>query len=328
MVFKSPPKIKKADGGLRKVGLEVEFSGVEIDKAADIIRSLYGGKIKKEHRYQIEIIDTDLGSFRVELDARILKKMAEKSGINIEGQSILKSIEDVVDKLAKTVVPLEIVMPPVKISQLGRMEALREALQENRAEGTESSLVHAFGMHINTESPDLKATTLLKYLRSFLIVYPWLIDRMNIDISRRITPFVLPFPDKYVINILNPSYKPDEKEFIKDYVEFNPTRNRPLDMMPILGLLDEQLIQQVMQGEKNNLRPTFHYRLPNSKIDDPDWHFADEWNYWLVVEDLAQYSEMLEKLCRLYLLRKEETMISFSKEWAKTLTILLDLDEK
>ncbi|HEX6982511.1 MAG TPA: amidoligase family protein [Balneolaceae bacterium] len=328
MKFKQPEITNNAEGQPRTVGLELEFAGVEIDRAADIITTLYGGKVDKENRYEIEITDTELGDFRVELDARLLKKMADKSDISLEGQSVRKSIEEAVEKLAKTVVPFEIVMPPVAVEKLDRLEALREALQKNRAEGTKSSLVHAFGMHINIESPDLETVTLLKYLRAFLIIYPWLIEKLNIDISRRITPFVFPFAEKYVRKVLNPSYQPDEDQFIKDYVDFNPTRNRPLDMMPIFGMLNERLIQPVMEGEKNNERPTFHYRLPNSKIEDPDWRFEDEWDYWLVVEKLADDDVMLEKLCRLYLLRERETIISFHKEWAKTVTILLNLDEQ
>lgn len=328
MPFKQPKISSNAKGKPRTVGLELEFSGVEIDKVTEIITSLYGGRIEKENRYEMEVADTELGNFRVELDARLLKKMAEKSEVSLEEWSILKSVEDVVEKLAKTVVPFEIVMPPLEIKKLDRLEALREALQKNRAEGTESSLVNAFGMHINIESPDLKTVTLLKYLRAFLIVYPWLLERLDIDISRRITPFVFPFDEKYVRKVLNLSYQPDEEQFIKDYVAFNPTRNRPLDMMPIFGMLNERLIQPVMEGEKNNKRPTFHYRLPNSNIDDPGWRFEDEWNYWLVVEKLAADDDMLEKLCRLYLLREQETIMSFHKEWAATLTILLDPDEQ
>lgn len=319
---------KNASGEPRTVGFELEFSGIEIDEAARLIAELYEGTIRKKNRYQIEVAETELGDFKVELDARILKRMADKSELELEGQSIRKSFEEAVDKLAKTVVPFEIVMPPVKIADLSRLEALRETLQQNRAEGTKSSLVYAFGMHINIESPNLETETLLSYLRAFLIVYPWLLDRLKIDISRRVTPYVFPFPEKYVRMVLDPSYQPGQTTFIKDYVKHNPTRNRPLDMMPIFGLLDETLIEQAMKGEKNKQRPTFHYRLPNSRIEDPGWRFQDEWNYWLVVERLANDNDMLEKLCRLYLLRKEERMISFGREWAATLTILLDLDEQ
>jgi hypothetical protein len=332
MTYPLPPIAINAKGDQRTVGLELEFTGIEIERAAEIIQQLYGGRLKKKHRYHFEIFETDLGDFRVELDARILRKMADQNifdipDLNFDEQSIRKSIEDVVDKVAKAVVPLEIVMPPVKISDLNKLEKLREALLKNKAKGTKGSLVHAFGMHINIESPDLEIPTLLRYLRSFLIMYPWLLEELKIDITRRISTFIDPFPDKYVRKVLNPSYQPDRDRLIKDYIKFNPTRNRPLDMMPIFGMLNKELIQPVMEGEKNDPRPTFHYRLPNSHIDNPVWSFKKEWNYWFTIEKLADDHEMLFKLSRLYLLRIKETVISFRKEWAETLTILLNLDE-
>lgn len=332
MSYTFPLIENNAYGDQRKVGLELEFAGIEIESAAKIIQSLYGGKLKKEHRYQFEILDSEHGDFRIELDARILRKMARqdvfrKWGIDLDEESIRKSLEDVVDKLAKTVVPLEVVMPPVPLRDLHRMEKLRAKLQENRAEGTHASFIHAFGMHINIEAPDLETSTLLSYLRSFLILYPWFLKKLKIDFSRRLSPFVDSYPKKYVKKILDPSYQPNQEQFIRDYMEFNPTRNRPVDMMPIFGMLDKDLIQPVMEGKKNDPRPTFHYRLPNSRIDDPDWRFEDEWDHWLEVEKLAANNEMLNKLSRLYITRKEETVIAFRKEWATTVTILLDLDE-
>ncbi|WP_440999407.1 amidoligase family protein [Fodinibius sp. SL11] len=332
MSFLSPPITNNKEGNPRKVGLELEFAGIEPMKAAQIITSVFGGEIIEEHRYHINIINSRLGNFRVELDARILRKMAEENifdrlGITLEEDSIRKSIEDVVDKMARSVVPLEIVMPPVAIQDLEQLEQLRQALQQNKAKGTYASMVHAFGMHLNIESPDLKISTLLNYLRAFVIVYPWLLVVLKIDMTRRISPFVDPFPEKYVKKILDPDYAPEADQFIEDYVEFNPTRNRPVDMMPIFGMLNKDLIAPVMEGEKNAPRPTFHYRLPNSRIDNPEWRFADEWNHWIVVERLAADNEMLDKLSRLYLLHRDQTVISFRKQWAKTLGILLDLDD-
>ncbi|MDZ7681994.1 MAG: amidoligase family protein [Fodinibius sp.] len=82
-----------------------------------------------------------------------------------------------------------------------------------------------------------------------------------------------------------------------------------------------------MEGEKNDPRPTFHYRLPNSRINNPNWRFEEEWNHWLAVEKLAGNNEMLDKLCRLYLVRNKQKVMSFRKQWAQTVRILLDLDE-
>ncbi|HKK45567.1 MAG TPA: amidoligase family protein [Balneolaceae bacterium] len=332
MSYSLPPIVINAKGEPRKVGFELEFAGIEIEKAAQIIQDLYGGSLQKEHRYHYKIVDTKLGDFRVELDAKILRKMAKqnvfgKLGFDFNEESFKKSIGDVVDKLAMAVVPLEVVMPPVPIQQLNELEILRKSLQKNKAEGTHTSLVHAFGMHMNIESPDLKISTLLKYLRSFIIIYPWLLETLDIDISRRISPFIDPFPKKYTHKILESDYNPGKRKFIIDYIKDNPTRNRPVDMMPIFGLLDEDLIKPVLKGEKNSPRPAFHYRLPNSRINDPAWHFKEEWKAWLAVEQLTMDEEMLRRLSRLYLFREDVTVISFRKEWARTVAILLDLDE-
>lgn len=324
--------LNNKNGSPRKVGLELEFAGLELEEAARMIQGLYGGKIEKGNRYQYHISSTRLGDFVVELDARILKKMEatdffKKWGLDIDEQKIKESIGDVLDKLAKTVIPLEIIMPPVPYTDLEKLEHLRKKLQEQRAEGAESSWMYAFGMHINIDAPDLEAGTIVNYLKAFFILYPWLVKKSDIDFARRVSPFIDHFPDEYIRLILNPDYRPLKEQLIDDYLVYNPTRNRPLDMMPIWAVIDERRIEQQVKGEKNKPRPAFHYRLPNSRIDDADWTFTSEWELWLHVERLAMSDEMLRKLSRLYLLREGETFISFRKEWAQTVAILLGLDE-
>lgn len=332
MPLQLPPQITNKKDDPRKVGIELEFAGLELSKTARIIQEAFGGHVDEQNRYEFHIRDTELGDFRVELDARILQKMAsdnvlEKLGLDVDENKFSASIEELLDKMAKSVVPTEVVMPPVIIKDIPRLELLQELLQKHKAEGTKTSFVHAFGMHINIESPDLETETLLRYLRSFLLVYPWLLDKLDIDITRRISPFVDPFPNAYAELILDTKYNPHQKDLVGDYLQFNATRNRPLDMMPIFGLIEKQQIEDALGDEKNNPRPTFHYRLPNSKIDDPGWKFTDEWNYWCIVEKLADDEEMIRKLSRLYLLRKDKTLVSFKKEWAETIHILLELDE-
>lgn len=329
MTYQQPPVVNNSDGENRKVGLELEFAGIELRETAEIIASLYGGEIKEEHRYHFEINDTRVGNFRVELDAQILQKMARQNmNMAFDEQSLRKSIEEIVDKLAKTVVPIEVVMPPLPVSRLEKLEKLRQKLQENKAEGTDTSLVHAFGMHINIEVPELAPAPVLQYLKAFIVLYPWLLDVLKINISRKISPFVDPFPDKYARMVLESSYQPSFQRMIEDYIEYNNTRNRPLDMMPVFGMVNNKLIQKVMEGEKNDPRPALHYRLPNSRIDDPGWRFEKEWNKWLVVERLASDKELLDRLSRLYLVRRKQKMLAFHKEWAQTIKILMGLDEQ
>lgn len=327
------PEPLNHEGQPRRIGFELEFAGLEIEEAAEIIRGLYGGEVQKRHRYQYSVTDTALGDFEVELDARILKKMAGTKlladwDFDIDEEALKDSIGDILDKLAKAVIPLEIVMPPLPVDETARLEALRKELQAQKAEGTETSWMHAFGMHINIETPGLDAQTMLRYLRAFFILYPWLLETLNIDLSRRISPFIDHFPVRYVELVLDPEYAPSRDQLISDYLEFSPTRNRPLDMMPIWALIAEESVSEALGDEKNKPRPTFHYRLPNSRVEDPGWSFQVELERWIEVEKLAGNSEMLHKLSRLYLVRKRETFVSFRKEWAQTAAILLDLDEE
>ncbi|MDZ7714651.1 MAG: amidoligase family protein [Balneolaceae bacterium] len=332
MILQKPVTLNNKNGDPRKVGFELEFSGLELDKTADLIKELYGGEIIEKHRYEYEVNNTDLGNFRVELDARILRKMADedtlkKFGLNFEKESILKSVEDFLDKAAKTVVPLEVVMPPISVETIPKLESLRRKLQQHKAEGTKASLMHILGMHINVETPDLEISTLLRYLRSILLVYPWLLQKLNIDITRKLSPFVDPYPGKYVLKVLDVDYSPSKGQFINDYLAYNATRNRPVDFLPILAMLDEEKVNRELEDEKNTPRPTFHYRLPNSNIDNPEWSFTEEWNYWMAVEKLAEDKDLIMKLSKLYRLRAAGSFVSFKKEWAETINIFLEPDE-
>src|SRR3546814_9457337 len=47
--------------------------------------------------------------------------------------------------------------------------------------------------------------------------------------------------------------------------------------LPIWRLTDELI----------KARPTFHYRLPNARLADPQWSIVREWNLWVRVERLA-----------------------------------------
>lgn len=323
--------VKNEDGKIRSIGYELEFSGIKLKQAAQLIQAQYGGTVTRKHRYRYEVKDTAFGIFRVELDARNLRRLANENaftkwGIDFDEQSGSNSLEDIVDRVAQTVVPLEIVMPPVPLDNIEELEKLRKILQEHKAEGTKTSLVHAFGMHINIECPSLEVSALVNYLRAFFLLYPWLLQKHNIDFTRKVTPYVDRFPEQYVRMVLDPDYHPDKEQLIDDYLHHNPTRNRPLDMMPVWAMDEPERVTSILKEEKNAPRPTFHYRLPNSHVDDPKWKMCDELDYWMTVEMLANEAEWIHKLSRLYLLQKERTLTPFRKNWIETLVILLDLD--
>jgi len=195
---------------------------------------------------------------------------------------------------------------------------LRDALREGRATGTGHSILHGFGMHLNPEAPDLESRTLRDHLRAFLLMAEWLRLRGGTDLTRRFLPFIAPFPEDYRRLVLAPGYDPGVGRFIDDYLEANPTRNRPLDLLPILAELDEDRVQlAVKEPELVSPRPAFHYRLPDCRIDEPGWTIAAAWNRWVRLERFAGDREQLEAASAAFLDKPVGLFGRSGADWAR-----------
>jgi len=327
MKYRLPPQTTNHKGKIRTVGFEIEFAGLDIPEVAKIIKDNFGGRIMRHSNAVYSIRDGKPGDFKVEIDARLLKKIAENrysEKWNLDqGASFEDSIEEWVNRLAKTIVPVEIVMPPVPLNALDQFEPLIKSLRQQKAEGTDASWIHAFGLHINIEVADYKMDTLLPQFQAFLLLYHWLVEYLDIDLSRRLTPFIAPFPDMYVAQTVQKNYQPDLEEFITDYLRVNSTRNRPLDLVPLFLHLNSKLVKELIETEQSTGRPTWHYRLPNSNIQDKSWNYLDEWETWVLVEQVAGDSEMLSELQQLYTTMKPYDITTSKKAWTKKLDSFL-----
>ncbi len=190
--------------------------------------------------------------------------------------------------------------PPLPLSRLHEVEALIELLRGAGARGTSHRLLNAFGMQFNPEIPDTAPAVLTAYLKAFLCLYDWLYERASINVSRRVTTYIDPFPGDYVRKVVSPHYWPDRDTLIDDYLADNPTRNRALDCLPLFMHLDESRVRRATDDPLIKPRPTFHYRLPDCEIDLPAWGMHLAWNDWVAVEALAADSARLEDCCRAY----------------------------
>ncbi|WP_207431016.1 amidoligase family protein [Sabulibacter ruber] len=328
MSFKPLPVERNREGELRTVGFELEFANVGIEECLQIVQELYGGHVEWENRFSAKVVDTRIGKFSVEIDLKLLtekqyKPIFEKLGIDIQqvklGASTLEErIDDTLENVIKKVIPYEIGVPPLPFNQLEQLEDLRNALYEHHAKGTEAFFTNAFGTHINTEIPDTEPETILRYIRAFLLLYPWLLEAGETDFARKnLTTFINPFPAEYNQLVLNPSYAPDLDQLIEDYHQYNPDRNRPLDMYPLFAFVREEKINQFTNLGSVKPRKTFHYRLPNSCVSDPSWTLAQEWNNWVVIEELANNPARITQMSKEYLDMKEHTFIGFDSKWTK-----------
>ncbi|TPE43106.1 amidoligase [Pontibacter mangrovi] len=327
MGFKLPPVRYNEKGALRTAGFELEYSNLSVEESARLVQQLYGGQVQKENRFKHKVKGTALGDFTVEFDLQLLtekkyKSVFEALHIKVEdvkmGSATLEDeVEEKLGSLISKVFPNEIACPPVPITELEKLEKLREALYQHHAQGTQAFLTNAFGTHINAEVPATDTQTLLTYLRAFLLLYPWLLQKGHTDLARKVSPFINAYPADYTELVLQPAYTPTLREMVQDYHAYNPDRNRPLDFYPLFAALDEEALRPYSNLGKVKARKTFHYRLPNSSVAQPGWTLAEEWNNWVTIEELAHDSEKVARLSQEYLQLKRDTLVGFEGRWAK-----------
>ena len=300
-----PPWRINRSGAPRRVGIEIEFDGLDCAGSAALLRDLFGGRLVWKDPYRVDVEDTSLGAFRVELDMSLAHPAAAVTGARNDDWERL--VEELQADVAETVgdvgslwMPVEIVAPPVAWSDLRSLDRLVAALRQAGAGGTRSGPLSAYGTQLNPEIASSEAAHLLSVLQAYLLLSDWLREDIGVDLRRRLTPFVDPFPNAYMERVLDPSYAPDRCGLIRDYLAYNPTRNRELDLLPLFAFLEPRQVRARLPDEKIKARPTFHYRLPDTRFDLADWCLTLEWRRWVAVERLAADSRRLQQGMELY----------------------------
>ena len=300
--WQTPPIAVDPSGAERTVGVEIEFTSLDVARTSAIVAEVFGGRVETPGRFEHVVVGTELGDFTVELDARALKQgryldLLESLGLTPD-RDVVGWIEEAIEATAGLVVPCEIISPPIGLSKLPALDRLIDRLREAHAAGTHKGAFYAFGLHLNPRVPAETAQSLLDHMRAFMLLKRWIVASEEIDLTRRLTPFIRAFPGRYRRLVLNTGYRPDLERLIRDYLRHNPSRNRPLDMHPVFAFLRPELVgANCAEPELLNPRPTYHYRLPDSRVDDPDWSIAEAWNDWVEVERLADDTERLLALC-------------------------------
>ena len=288
MGLRMPPVIRKRDGALRRVGVELEMNGLELDVVAAIVGKHAGGAVACDGRYERVVAGDPAGDWVVELDFDLLKKMGrEQRDVDTLAGDLGNSAEDVLKWLAEGLVPIEVVSPPLPLDRLEELELLIAKLRDAGAKGSSDRLFNAFGMQFNPEIAEEGVAWTLSMLKAFLCLYDWLYARADIDMARRATTYIDPFPVDYVRRVVVPGYRPTWSQLIDDYLDSNPTRNRALDLLPLFAHVDEERVRARVDDVLVKARPALHYRLPDCQIHVPDWGVRAAWNDWVEVERLA-----------------------------------------
>ncbi|MDW6094826.1 amidoligase family protein [Vibrio rhizosphaerae] len=315
MSFKMPPITETANGDVRKVGFELEFTGLTLEQAIEPLCSSLGGQVEQRSAVEFRVRTDDLGTFNIELDWDFLKRKAKTAWQKDDGHQLV----DLLHQAALPVVPLEIVSPPIPLDQLDPLNQLIPALRKAGAKGTEDSVIAAFGVHINPELPDLTATTIHHYLKAFALLQWWLVEAHDVDPTRRLSPYIALYPDAYV-KVLLKAQATDLDQLFDCYLKHNATRNRALDLLPLLAEIDADRVRQVVDDPKIKARPTFHYRLPDCRIEDANWDLTKSWDLWCVVEKLASDPQAIETLSMRFLQLDRPLIGVDRKVWIKEIS--------
>ncbi|WP_458734487.1 amidoligase family protein [Zobellella taiwanensis] len=313
MTFPLPARVHARDGHERRLGVELEFTGLPLPRLAALVAETLDGEIEPASEYELGI-RTPLGRFQAELDFDYLKRLAREQQRCPPGE-LEQAATELLGSLALQLVPLELVSPPLPLSRLAALDPLFARLREQGARGTRHALHYAFGLHLNPELPDTGIDTLLRYFRAYLCLHDWLEQHEDIVAARRLSPYIRAFPKDYVRRLLDPGYRPDLPRFTADYLAANPTRNRAMDLLPWLAWHDEAGVQAAVHDGKVNKRPTLHYRLPNSDIDNPAWSLRHAWHGWLQLEALADDEARLARVCAAYAAHLDQLAPDFLDPW-------------
>lgn len=274
----------------RRIGVEIEFGHLDVPATVELIQRRFGGRAESAGPHQVEVVDSELGRLRVEMDSRFLKQEKHRElldWLGIEDEDVISRLDRLVLGVATQFVPCELVTDPLELSQLEQLESLCADLREAGAEGTGAEPWYAFGVHFNPELPSSGVESLHAHLQAFVLLEDWLRALDRLDFTRRLSPFIDPFPSDYREHVLRGPVPGTRRQLVEDYLRFNATRNRGLDMLPAFMQLEPEIIEARIDDELVKPRPTFHYRLANCRIDDPEWRIAQEWAAWVEVERLA-----------------------------------------
>lgn len=305
--FRPLPYPKTRDGAPRKTGVEVEFAGLDTDQTCQIIEARLGGTREGSDPFCSQVTGTVIGDLTVELDTP-----ARKASDN----DLMRIGLDA----AAVVVPLEIITEPLDEDGLTTFNGLLPDLREAGATGSRSGILLGFGVHLNPDVVAIDDAHTMNTIRAYALIEEQLRQLEKLDVTRRILPFVSPWSDGFVTDLLNPEIK-TLKDLIPVAARHISSRNHGLDLLPLLKFAHPDSFDSHFPDTKTGARPAFHFRLPDCRIDEPNWNLLQPWALWSLVETVAAHPDALAELIAAW--RNRDTRLFSSNTWPDTTASVL-----
>lgn len=294
--FSLPPDATGEGVADRLVGVELEFAGLTPLEAASTLSTALGGRVRQSGPMGAQVLGAPVGPIEVELDMALAHQLRREGEYDSDEANLEDWLAEQMVALAGLLAPVEMVASPLPVSRLPELKRGFDALREQGAQGTGDAALYAFGMHLNVEEPTDDASRVWRILSAYALSEDWALLAERPDWSRRLSPFITRYPTSFRIAIAEAPEIENWDSFAELYVAHNPTRNRALDMLPILGFHARTRTEALLQGGVSAPRPAFHYRLPDSRINEADWSPASSWEIWRLIERAAAEDDRLSDL--------------------------------
>lgn len=277
--FMTLPDHGATSSARRRVGVEIEFAGLDVARAAAVIQQHWGGAIKHADARELHLQNSALGTIKVELDIELKQQWTE----------------DLAEQVLGDLIPVEVITEPLPQTALPQVAAMATQLRSAGAMGTREKLAYGFGIHFNVELPEDDGAALIATARAYGLCEDWLRAADPLDPARRVLPFVAPWPRPFV-SALAGGADWDLRDLARACAELAPSRHYGLDLLPALQHLCPDELTGVHPDHLKGGRPVFHYRLPETRLGEAGWSLAYEWNRWCVVEYVATDPALLARL--------------------------------
>lgn len=278
------PKPENSKGKPRRTGVEIEFAGLTEERIARIAADALDGKAERVEGNDWKVSGTKIGDLQIYLDI-FLRKEADNA------------LKEFGLRIGREVIPVEIVTDPLPREGLLQLSDFIELLRSEGAEGTGCSPLYGFGLHLNIEIASDEAEDIVRPLLAFALIEEWMRSTWPIEMTRELLPFTAPYPRKLIADLVTLGPDATLERAIATYRKHTLSRNHGLDMLPIFCELRPDLIDpKEGKGGTVSPRPAFHFRLPDCRIDDPNWSLDSEWRRWWLVEKIAADRELLDRL--------------------------------
>lgn len=298
--FTPLPYPNTSKGAPRKTGVEVEFSGLDTDETSKIVQTALGGTREGDDPFCRDIVGTTIGDIKVELDTPATKAS--------DNTLVRKGLD-----VAAAVVPLEIITQPLDLDELATFDAFLPKLRREGAEGSRSGALLGFGVHLNPEVVSTTDAHTMNTIRAYGLLENYVRQLEKLDLTRRMLPFVSPWPDAFTSDILDPGVETLE-DLIPVTARHITSRNHGLDLLPLLKFAHPEVFEQCFADMNTKARPAYHFRLPDCRIDEPQWTLMQPWALWLLVETVAAHPEAMADLSAAW--RDRQTDLLNRQSWA------------